>query len=204
MAIAAIAASTAQAEEGALPTTTFTGKSGGGTLETLKEEKITCSATNILEGVMTSDSQGKVASVHVTGCKATTAFGNFALNSLGDEKEVVLATNLLGSICLNAGIFYLFFEYPAVHIEVPTIGDLWILSGSRIAEIVAKAGEKRKTVEIKFKQMRGDPEPKECTGADGKLKTAKMTVELGTTKTDDALLGSGTAEGASEIELMAK
>jgi hypothetical protein len=201
-AIAVIAITTAaQAEEGFLPLTSFTGKSGAGTLETLTGEKITCASDTILEGKMEIDSHGKIASVHFKGCKAVTKIGEFPANSLGDEKEVILATNLLWLVCLNGGVFYVVLEFPAVHVEVPAVGDLFTFTGSVIAEILLKAGVKAKIIEIHFKQKAGDPEPKECTGADGTVKKPEMKVELGTTKTDGALLGLDTLEAEKETEL---
>jgi hypothetical protein len=176
-AFTAIAATAAHAEEGFLPwqNVTFKGEGGQSTLETLGKLRITCVAHKMLEGTFTSDSHGKIGSIHYTGCKAE---GVFPALSLGDLKEVILIPNVLFLVCLKEGVYYLFLELGTpVHVEVPLATDLLTFAGSIIGEILMRA--RTAHFEVHFKQKAaGDPEPTECTGADGIVKKAELKVEL--------------------------
>jgi hypothetical protein len=170
---AAVATSVASAEEGFLPTTTYSGAGGALGLETLAKEKISCKATSILEATMKNDSEGSIGSIHVTGC---TALG-FPMNSLGDEKEVWLIVGAATTLCLinsttlEYGILIKLKE--TLHIEVPLASLLFTISGSIIGKISPNTKGKEKT--ITFEQTTGDSKPTKCTGA--KAKEA-LTAEL--------------------------
>ena len=176
VAIAAITALTATAAlgaqaEGFLPITSFTGKGGEGKVETLGGKVTTCKAFTVTGGAET-DSHG-TATIDYTGC---TAFGIFAATSLGEASGTILAPSLW-LLCLiepKTLTYGIWLESKApVHIEAG--GKLVELEGGVIGSIEKNASSTTKTVT--FKATTGDPDPKTCTGVDGKTKTVSATTE---------------------------
>jgi hypothetical protein len=207
MAIAAISALTATTAfgaqaEGFLPTTPeFIGSGAGGKLLTLGGKEIKCGATSIAAGTYATDSHGST-SITYTKCKA---FGLFAANSLGDASETILAPSLW-LLCLiePKALKYGIWIEPTTEVHIEAAGKLVKVTGGLIGEIGINAKSLKKTQT--FKQKGGDPEPKTCTGADGKLKTAnQLTTEDGGTGETSALEGTATTEAkdkTTEIEIM--
>jgi len=182
-AITSIAASTASGAqaEGFLPKLAgfFIGEGKGGKLESLAGTTLTCTATKIDEGSMETDSHGTV-NIHYTGCKA---LGAFAANSKGDAAETILAPSswllcLINSATLEYGIWL--EPVGTVIIEVKAAGAKLAVTGGVIGKIVENKKSLQKTLE--FKGTKGDPEPKTCTGMDGKVKTVNGTIELNENK----------------------
>jgi hypothetical protein len=203
-AITSVAAATASAEEGFLPTTTFTGKGGPGKLLALSKLEVACKETSILEGTMETDSHGKIGSMHITGCKAL----GLPMNSLGDATEILLVPNaswllcLINSTTLEFGIFIELAR--GVHIEVPTLSELLELSGSIIGKITPNTKGTARTVT--FEQKEGDPANKECKNEKGEVKKAELkTLESAeTVKSTSGLSATDTLTTAAETELMDK
>jgi hypothetical protein len=203
---AAVATSVASAEEGFLPTTTYSGTGGAGSLETLAKEKISCKATSVLEGTMKNDSEGKIGSIHFTGC---TALG-LPANSLADEKEVILVNNATALVCLinpttlEFGILVKLAE--TLHIEVPLASLLINISGSIIGKIAPNAKEVKKEKTITFEQTSGDVTPKECTNTKGEKVKGELKYEQNESgKPENSGLTSAVKlTFAAETELMDK
>jgi hypothetical protein len=138
-ALGAFSASVAAGEEGVLPNANSTGTGSTVTYETEKE-KVTCTAVKISEGKFLTEKekdQHGTATLDYTGCKAE---GIVGINTLGDEKEVILS-KLLFLVCLvepKTLQFGLLIQPIATeHLEIPTTKQLLLQKGSVIA-----AGEK--------------------------------------------------------------
>jgi hypothetical protein len=202
-ATASVTTAPASAEEGFLPTTTFTGKGGAAKLQALSKLEIACTSKLILEGTMETDSHGRIFSIHFNLCKTL----GLPANSLGDEKEVILVTLLTWLLCLiNSATleFGLYLEVPAVHIEVPSLAALVEVSGTLIGKITPNTKGKERTVT--FAQKEGDPTVKECKNEKGEVKKAELkTLEGGeTVKSSSGLDATDTLTTAAETELMDK
>jgi hypothetical protein len=140
-ALAALVAATASAEEGFLPTPkTATALGGTSILETTGKANITCTSLDDSTITMENDKRGK-ATLQWLGCKAE---GLFGLNSLGDKAESLLAevlflvcldpTNASGTLIDNFGIIA--EVVGKLHIEVPAVGVLTILTGTVLGAIL--------------------------------------------------------------------
>jgi hypothetical protein len=206
MALFALGAFTASAamalEEGVLPNANFTGTGTTQTLETLTKEKIQCTALNILEGKFNvgSDDEG-TANLHFTGCKAE---GIFPVNTLGDLKEVILAlvkfnVCLINSKELKFGIAIEAIE-KTVHIEVPSVGKLLLVTGLVIAELAA-AGTKGKEFKDKATGKEGHPSVLKCEAL-GKTFTHSYASADDSAKVDEhaSQEGSFTLKFEKEVE----
>jgi hypothetical protein len=151
-ALGALSASSASAEEeGLLPNATSEGEGGKGTLENSNKEKITCAAVKILsaEFLKESDQHGE-AKLHFTGCKA----GIVSVNTLGDEKEVILVLVLFLVCLINPinkvyGLLILPIEPSTVHIEVPSVKKLILVKGYVIARNTSPNTGKEFTFSLK-------------------------------------------------------
>ncbi|HEY3666387.1 MAG TPA: hypothetical protein VGL19_10320 [Polyangiaceae bacterium] len=137
-AFGAIGAKLASAEEGVLPNATSSGEGGVTTLETTSKEKISCMKVLILEAKFLTEKekdQHGTANLHFTGCKAE---GLIPVNSLGDEKEVVLS-KVLFLVCLvepTKLIFGLLIQpIETEHTEAPAVKTLRLAKGAIIAEL---------------------------------------------------------------------
>jgi hypothetical protein len=175
-ALGAFAATTASAEEGVLPLKVKTFnvliKSKTAVLETSSEAlpPIICTALTG-SGSFETDSHGK-ATLDFDSCTA----GGFPANSLGDTAGLILAPGLF-LICLTGSLeFGLFFELTSpVHIEVPSIaGLLFLVEGTVIGKIDAKAGELLKLIVVLFHGKKGVQETKVCTDEKGGKKEASL------------------------------
>jgi hypothetical protein len=198
LALGAFAASTASAEEGLLPTPEASGKGGGGTLATAGAE-ILCTSVTVLEikFLPKSDLHG-TADLHFKGCKAG---GNiFPVNSLGDEKEVILAY-VLFLICLitpaslDFGLLILTLghklleETGFVHLEIPSLGALINVKGAIIAKnLSGLKGDKNEGKVFKY----------ELKGSKGKQEVA-TGCEINGKKLSNTLLSELNENGKPEV-----
>jgi hypothetical protein len=190
-AIFAIAAGAASAEPGFLPAQNFKGSGAGGSLNTLGGLfSITCTGTNVLSGVMTTDSKG-TADIHFTGCTALGA----AVNSLADSAGVILAPSnwelcLINEKELKWGVWL--EPTSPVHINLP-LSELTVVVGGVIGEITPN--ELSEAKKLKFTGKGGDPTPSTCGG-----KTANQTSEKNESKTKEmsALTGEATLESETK------
>jgi hypothetical protein len=208
MAIAAITAATATAAlaaqaEGFLPQTNFIGESAKGVTFETASATLICKKASILSGTMATDSHGTV-DIHYEQC---TAFG-FPANSLGDASGVILGLSLW-LLCLiepKTLEFGIWIEpVSPVHIEIPGVGQLLLVTGGIIGKIVSNKKALKQT--IKFEGEKGKPKPTSCTGTDGKTKTANQTSELNENKKPEGmnLKGDATQEASdkkTEVEIM--
>jgi hypothetical protein len=147
-ALGAFAAATASAEEGFLPKQA-TGLALGGesALETMGGQKIVCKTLDTGEIKFSTDKTGE-GTLHWLGCKAE---GLFALNSLGDKTEEILAlvkflvcldpTNitikegkevktLLDAMGIAGEVV------GKLHLEIPVAGILTIVTGTALGAIL--------------------------------------------------------------------
>jgi hypothetical protein len=156
---------------------TFTATSGAGEL-TAGELKIKC----------TSDT----GSGSVTGAKTLTAEVHFAkcsilglpANSLGDAAETILVTGLDGELCyikkaapVEVGVFFTLLT--PVHIEIPSLGELVIVTGSVVGKLTPINSSKTGPYTLEFPKT-----PLQCEG-----KTAKLS----------ASQNEGAAKAATEV-----
>ncbi len=203
LAIAAITAATASAEIGFLPTTTFTGKGGAKVDVSLAGTEIACKANTVLGGTMTNDKEGKIESIHFSGCKA---LGVFEANSLNDTAGIILVTNLTYTLCfinkstLDMGIV-LHFPAAGVHVEIPAAKTLSLITGSLIGLITPDA-KRAKVFTIKFGKSATtkDQEFTKCEGG----KTEVLLTETNESKKPEegALVLEEELTTAVETELM--
>ncbi len=201
MALAVISALTAGAAfgaqaEGFLPTTNkFIGTGLGGKLETLGGKVTECGKTTITAGTYETDSHGK-ATIEYSKCKA---FGLFTANSLGDKSEIILApsTYLLCLITPQTLEYGVFIELTTpIHVEAA--GKLLTLAGGIIGKIVENTASLKKT--LTFKASKGDSEPKTCTGVEGKVKEANLTLtEDGGKAESSGFTGTATIESEDKV-----
>jgi len=153
-ALSAFAAGMASAEEGVLPPSNFTVTGGTQTLTNLREETIVCKAVTGTGKFLTEKEKDQHATgtLDFTGCTAS----GFAANTLGDEKEVILA-KVLYLICLTEpktllfGVLVLALENP-VHIEVPIIKALILVKGYTIGSLETEKEAKGKVVAVLFNE----------------------------------------------------
>jgi hypothetical protein len=163
-AVAAITAATASAELGLLPNTTFTGKGGAGTLETLGKSQVLCSKNTIALSTESSTEKDKHGdfTIRFEGCKA---FG-LAFNSLGDTSGILLAA-MLWLLCfisqgkLEMGIL-LKLDSP-IHLEIPSLKTLFAIKGSAVGTITPDAS-KVTAFTVTFGQAAGDQTVTKCEG----------------------------------------
>jgi hypothetical protein len=195
MALAAITATTAATAatayanqaEGLLPAkTNFIGTGKGGKLLTLGGKEIKCEADSVT-GSPETDSHG-TGTITYEKCKA---FGIFGINSLGDSSGTILIPGS-GLLCLiePKKLEFGIFTEPTAPIHLEAAGILVTLQGSYISSITPNVLSLRKT--LTSTQKGGDLTVTSCTGVDGKIKTANLTL------TED----KGTPESAA-LELTA-
>jgi hypothetical protein len=137
VALGAVSASMASAEEGVLAPAAFTIKGGTATYLTLEKEEVKCKETAGAGKFLTEKEKDQ----HATGSftfKGCTALG-LASNTLGDVSGTI-KINVLFLICLVEpktlvfGVLIQPTEAP-VHIEVPSVKALLLLKGAIIAEL---------------------------------------------------------------------
>jgi hypothetical protein len=200
LAVTAVATATASA---ALPeilpgSGTFTATSGAGTLETTAKEKITCKSdtskgtiTNVKEGTFEVD------------FKECTALG-FAANSLGDPAQTILVTGTLLLCYINRATkdvgVVIHLPTAGIHIEVPSLGALILVTGWVIGLIEPVNSKKTGPFTLSFKQAAGKQEFTKCEGG--------ATEVLKSSKNEGAAVESGeetieTVTFAAEHEIMA-
>jgi hypothetical protein len=169
---------------------TFKGEVSAGTLTIAGGNKITCTKGKILlagsELVEKGTTEGKdatlaLATIHFEGCKAE---GLFAANSLGDEKEIILAHIEIHNCMINKankefGLLILPLE---THIEIPALALLIIIleKGLFIAKIVQEGAAGAKiTAEVK----EGKQNPEKCEGGEKEQLLAKIDAKVEETAT---------------------
>jgi hypothetical protein len=164
IAVGAITAATASAELGLLPNTTFTGKGGAGTLETLGKSQVLCSKNTIAlstESATEKDKHGEFT-IKFEACKA---FG-LATNSLGDASGVIL-TPVLWLLCfINQGALGLGILVKLdtnIHLEIPSLKTLFAIKGSAVGTISPDAS-KGTAFTVTFGQTAGDQTVTKCEG----------------------------------------
>ncbi len=146
LALGALAATTASAEEGFLPKPATATILGG--LSTLQagESKIECTTLDDSTITFTTDEHGTVT-LRWLGC--TTAAKLVKINSLGDKAGEILAKVLL-LVCLDptspSGTLLEPFGFIAepdepVHLEEPAVGQLQIITGSVIGTFLTTEGK---------------------------------------------------------------
>jgi len=156
LALGAVMAGGALAEEGVLEPQNFTIKGGTHKLENLNKESIEC--TSVTGSGVPLPAGEKDRDTHSTGtldCNGCKSLG-FACNTLGDPSGTILV-NVLYLLCLiNAtklqwGILIQSTEDP-VHLEIPGPKVLLLLKGAVIGFLLTK---------LKGVNLEGDPEGKE-------------------------------------------
>jgi len=153
LAITALTALSASAEEGFLPLLSkeTTWSSGKLILESTGGWSYLCKSSEG-KGTFATDKHFTIE-MHFNECTSA----GIAMNSLGDKAGVVLFT-ALALVCLkptNAkgevlSAFGIFIELPAggVHLEVPAIGQLLLLAGTYIGEVLTTGPAKTYVVDI--------------------------------------------------------
>jgi hypothetical protein len=206
LALGALTAAVASAEEGFLPLTKkgFTDLGKKAILETVSKEKIACAVVTS-KGAFTTDSHGTVT-FDFDECEVL----GFPLFSLGDPKPktikeaLVLVDKALFLICLidsAALLFGIFIELTTpVHIEAEALGILLEVTGSLIGHILPKAevGKKATLWGVDFTQKAGVQTIKECKDEKGVVKTASLKSK----KDPEAAVEAGQAvvEGLVQFE----
>jgi hypothetical protein len=190
LAIGAISVATASAAEVLwkwLPGSageTFTGKTGKITWQQIGGSAITCTKSLILltfggnssELLKEGSTEGKdstlaLALMHVEGCK----FAGLGINSVGDEKEIILIHLEIHNCMVATGDFGLLIKYLPVSLEVPSVKLTMALEGAFIALVTA---EKEKTkFALSVKQTGGKQEIEKCK--EGEAQTLKTKVDAG-------------------------
>ena len=137
LALGALTASMALAEEGLLPT--GAAASGSATTTTFETAagKISCKEVKILslQWLAKSAIHG-TTDLHLTGCKAQ---GLVPINTLGDASEIILAKSLylfclVTPTSLTSGILLQWIAN--VHLEIPATKELLLVRGVAIAKLV--------------------------------------------------------------------
>jgi hypothetical protein len=206
-ALGAFAAATASAEEGFLPTPkTATLLGGKSILETTSKTSITCTSLDDSTITWENDKHGK-ATLQWLGCKAE---GIFGFNSLGDKAEDILAevlflvcldpTNAAGTLIDNFGIIA--EVVGKLHLEVPAVGELLIVTGGALGAILTTG--KAKLWVIEFNGAAGAQTVTDCKqGTTTILHSLKVeTNENGKPDAASELVVGGLLQFASEVELM--
>jgi hypothetical protein len=206
-ALGAFAAATASAEEGFLPTpSTGTALGGKSVLESTGKANITCASLDDSTITFENDKHGK-ATLHWLGCKGE---GLFGVNSLGDKAEEILAevlflvcldpTNAAGTLIDNFGIIG--EVVGKLHLEVPAVGQLQIVTGAALGAILTTG--KAKLWVIEFNGSAGAQTVTDCkqgtTTILHSLKTENN--ESGKTEAASELVVGGLLQFAAEVELM--
>jgi hypothetical protein len=141
LALGAVVANMALAEEGVLPPSNFTIKGGTQALENLNKESLTCTSvtgTGVPDTVNNKDTHF-TGTLDFTGCKSA----GFPANTLGDPTETILL-EVLYLLCLfgegtklDWGVLVEPKNAP-VHIEVPSLKILLLVKGAIIGELLTK------------------------------------------------------------------
>jgi hypothetical protein len=193
VAITATAAAASQAG-GFLPTTNFIGSSSGGRFVFAGGAEIKCNAMSILSGTMETDSHGTI-DIHYEGCVTVP----FTLTTLGDKSGVLLVPSLW-LLCLiepKTLAWGLWIE-PDTPVHIEGFAGLKSLKGGVIARIIGNAKSLKKTLE--FNQSGGFSTPNTCTGMDGKVKTANLSIQEDASKESNSLAFEGKATIESETK----
>jgi hypothetical protein len=210
-ALGAFAAATASAEEGFLPTPkTATALGGTSILETASKANITCTSLDDSTITMENDKHGK-ATLQWLGCKAE---GLFGANSLGDKAEVILAevlflvcldpTNAAGTLIDNFGVIG--EVVGKLHLEVPAVGALTIVTGAALGAILTTGPAKLWIMEFN-RVGTGSPGAQVVTDCKQGTTTIlhNLLSELNENKKPEAAsenVASGLLQFPSEVELM--
>jgi hypothetical protein len=202
-ALGAITTSVATAEQGFLPRKTndvTLASTGAVTFETASKTQIKCAKLDESPGTLSSDKHWTVT-LHVLGCKAL----GFAMNSLGDKSEELLAETLVlfCGFLLSFPFVHLAFELDkGSHLEIPAVGVLLELAGQVLGDILTTGPAKEYLVDFSGKE--GKQNTTECK--DGKeTKKNTLTTETNHSGTKEATslgLAGGSAKLLEEMELM--
>jgi hypothetical protein len=178
LALAAIASATASAEEILwkwLPGKageTFKGGSGKATLTEKGGATISCkkSETKAKEGELLEEgaTEGKdailgLAFIHFSGC---TAFG-VATNSLGDSSGIILVHAEIHDCLIAPNHFGLLIKPLPVHLEVPLVGTLLVVTGDFVALVEPAGGTTpNKVWNLNITQAGGVQTIEKCEGGE--------------------------------------
>jgi len=206
-ALGAVAAATASAEAGFLPTPkTATALGGKSVLETVGKGNITCTSLDDSTITMENDKHG-TATLHWLGCKAE---GLLPANSLGDKSEEILA-QVLFLVCLDpttaknelVDTFGIIGEVVGkLHLEVPSVGVLQIVTGAALGAILTTG--KGKLWVIEFNGSVGAQTITDCKQGTVTI-LHNLLSETNENKKPEAAseaVTSGLLQFASEVELM--
>jgi hypothetical protein len=175
LALLAVAAATASAEEVLwkwLPGKageTFKGGSGKATWQEKGGAAVTCkkSETKAKEGELLEEgaTEGKdailgLAFIHFSGC---TAFG-VPINSLGDSGGIILVHVEIHDCLIAANHFGLLIKPLPIHLEVPLVGQLKVVTGDFIALIEPAGATPTKTWNLNVTQSGGIQGIEKCEG----------------------------------------
>ena len=193
---------------------TFTGKSGAGSLQQEGGATISCTSstlllTDIIEGkevhseLVKEGSTGEkdatlaLGILHFVGCK--TLFTG--ANSLGDEKEVILAHIEIHTCMIKKEHFGLLILVLPLHIEVPLVKTLILVEGLFIALIEPLVGDKKHFI-LNITQSGGLQTIKLCEGGPEESLKAKVNNEevklAGEEAAEGLLLFDGTKDATGE------
>ncbi len=165
---------------------TFSGKSGTIELQQKGGGTFDCTSATILltdeakkvsseltEGTESKDAKGALLVVHITGCKAL----GFGFNSDGDPKETILAHyEIKGCMITKAEKrFGWLFKLLPIHVEVPTVKQLFTMEGAFVAEI--KATATKLVFALAIEQKEGKQVIEKCEG--GEAETLKLKLGTG-------------------------
>ena len=141
----------------------FTASSKKATLESVSKAKITCNSSLVLTGeglLVTAEKTLGEATIHFVGCKTL----GLPVNSVGDEKEIILVTVLLHNCLIAAGDGGILFKLDTpLHLNVPTAALLIVVSGSFIALVLEPNTDKTEW-QLNIKQTLGVQEVEKCAG----------------------------------------
>ncbi len=214
LAFSAVAVATASAAETPwqwLPGSvgeTFTGKSGAAELQQKGGAVINCASSTVLltdatlkvsseltEGTTGLDAKGGLAVIHFTGCKSLGA----AINSDGDEKEIILAhvelKNCMISIAKKQ--FGILFKTLPIHLEIPAVKQLINVEGSFVAEIKSVT---KLQYTLVIEQKEGKQTIEKCEGGEAETLKSKVGAGVNTQSGEGAAAGEITFDMTKDKE----
>jgi hypothetical protein len=210
LAIAAIATASASAEVTLwkfLPGKvgeTFKGGGGKATLQQKGGSSLNCKKFEIKakggelieEGATEGeDATLALAVVEFTGC---TAFGLFSAHSLGSAKGVIRTRVKIHTCLIAPDIYGLLIEPLPLHIEVDTVNELTVITGSFIAQVTPE-GAPAKLWSLNIKQAGGEQEIGKCEGGTSQTLVSENQ-ENGTQLQSGELVSEGFIEFEKEAQ----
>jgi hypothetical protein len=88
------------------------------------------------------------------------------MNSLGDSAGIVLVHAEIHNCLISAGRFGESVNGLSIHLEVPSVGLLLIISGAYVLEITPAETTPTKKWNLNIKQKEGKPEIEKCEGGE--------------------------------------